>query len=133
MMSTAPENPEVDDADDAERPPSAQENFRVRLGRELVQKLVEGGCPDDTAAIKLVVSGVLEHAVASRKAYHCDYRDLTNIQLELANRTAELSTLTLELGSLLTDIAGVAEHRAVLFFNREAAARGHRAYEGRGA
>lgn len=83
--------------------------------------------------MRLPIVGVLEHAVASRQAYHCDYRDLTNIQLELANRTAELSTLTLELGSLLADIAGVAEHRAVLFFNRDAAGRGHRAYEGRDA
>jgi hypothetical protein len=91
--------------------------------------LVAGGCPDDKDTVTSVVNEVVKHALLSGKAYRCDYADLTMIQYELANRAAELTAVSLELGSLMADIAGAAEQRAVLAFNRETKAREQRAYE----
>lgn len=93
----------------------------------MIRKLVAGGCPDDMKSITKVINGVMERAIASGQAYRCDFADLTNIELELANRTSELSILSLRLGELMADIGGAAEHRAVLYFNREAVAQARKA------
>lgn len=89
---------------------------RIYVRKDVVERLVKLGIPNDPRAISNAVNSLADMGISLGLAYLPDATDLVAMEQALTDRTEELTQISLDLGRLLVELGATSEYKT-LFYN----------------
>lgn len=120
MREDGIEPPEKDIMDvpngEGSKPLHAWKQPRIYVRKDVVDRLVKLGIPEDPRSISNAVNSLADMGISLGLAYLPDATDLVVMEQALTDRTEELTQVSLDLGRLLVELGATSEYRT-LFYN----------------
>jgi len=89
-------------------------NARIYLRKDLADRLIKLGVPDDTSSLGNVVNELADMSITLGSAYLPDATDAGSLQAAIHDRLDELTRVTLSLLQLMVELGATGEYRTLL-------------------
>ena len=89
-------------------------NPRVYIRKDVANRLIKLGVPDDSGSLGHVVSQLAEMSISLGQAYLPDVSDMAALQIAIHDRLDELNGTTLSLLKLLAVLGATGEYKTLL-------------------
>jgi hypothetical protein len=89
-------------------------NPRVYIRKDVADRLIKLGVPDDSGSLGHVVSQLAEMSISLGQAYLPDASDMAALQIAIHDRLDELNGTTLSLLKLLAVLGAAGEYKTLL-------------------